>query len=247
MDFSHYVDQIEELYLSGLSAEARRGHSSVPSLPESMGAVPARILIIAPHPDDECLMSGLALRAKDEFGAEVGVLPFGFGSDPARREERKKEWKSSIQVLGFKEVLILGESIETTILHFNPDAILIPNLNDAHPTHIQCSREAWAAAKAVVSKIKTPLLVLESEFWGQVENPNLLIPLPSATVKKMGLALLCHQGEIARNPYHLSLPAFLMDQQRRGSELVSGFGAKPPPSVFAQVYRATVLSPEAGS
>jgi LmbE family N-acetylglucosaminyl deacetylase len=247
MDFSGYVDQIESLYLSGLPSQSKESHSTIPALSEALGSVLRRILIISPHPDDECLMSGLALRAKEEFKTEVGVLPYGFGSDPLRQEERKKEWKRSLQVLGFKEVLIFGDSIEATLLHFNPDAILIPHLRDVHPTHICCSKESWEAAKAMVSKSKTPLLVLESEYWGQIERPNLLIPLAASTVKKMGTALLCHQGEVERNPYHLSLPAFLMDQQRRGSELVAGFGGKPAPSVFAQLYRSTLLSPEVES
>jgi LmbE family N-acetylglucosaminyl deacetylase len=247
MDFSHYVDQIEALYLSGLPLESRGALLSFAPLTQAMGSVPKRILLIAPHPDDECLMAGLPLRAKEECGTEVAVLPFGFGSDPSRRDDRKRELNKSIQALGFKEIVQDSVDLEAAILHFKPDAILIPNLRDSHPTHIRCSEEGWAAARSVVAKLKTPLTVIESEYWGPMENPNLLVPLPAATVKQMGIALLCHTGEVARNPYHLSLPAFLMDQQRRGSERISGFGARPAPSIFAQIYRATLLSPEAVS
>jgi LmbE family N-acetylglucosaminyl deacetylase len=148
---------------------------------------------------------------------------------------------------GFKELVRDQSGLSGALLSFQPEAILIPNLKDSHPTHIRCSEEAWAAARAVVAQLKTALTVIESEYWGPMENPNLLIPLPAKTVKQMGLALLCHEGEVARNPYHLSLPAFLMDQQRRGSEKISGFGIKPAPSIFAQIYRATLLSPEVGS
>ncbi|MBU6154744.1 MAG: PIG-L family deacetylase [Bdellovibrionales bacterium] len=247
MDFSRYVDQIEALYLAGLPEGQRKSFSALTPLSQIMGEVPKRLLIIAPHPDDECLMSGLALRAKEECGAEVAVLAYGFGSDPARRDGRKEEFKKALQVLGFKELVSDPADLRGAIHSFRPEAILIPNLHDSHPTHIRCSEEAWDAARATVSAGGMRLTVLESEYWGPMGNPNLLIPLSSSTVKRMGLGLLCHEGEIARNPYHLSLPAFLIDQQRRGSEIVSGFGAKPSPSIFAQLYRATTLSPEAWS
>ncbi len=248
MDFSDYVDQIEGLYLAGLGAEARKAYGEQPSPALELPRLPRRILLIAPHPDDECLMAGFPLRAQEEWGASVGVLAYGYGSDPTRQEARRKELKNSLQVLGFEEVFHeSGTGLSERILAFGADAIVIPNRRDFHPTHIRCSEESWHAAQSAVARSGQPILVLETEYWGPMENPNLLIPLPPSVVKKMGRALMCHEGEIARNPYHLSLPAFLMDQQRRGSEAVSGFGQKPVPSIFAQVYRATELSPEVGS
>ncbi len=248
MDFSDYVDQIEGLYLAGLGAEARKAFGEAPSPAPDLPRLPRRILLIAPHPDDECLMAGLPLRAQEEWGASVGVLAYGYGSDPTRQEVRRKELKNSLQVLGFEEVFHeSGTSLSERILAFGADAIVLPNRRDSHPTHIRCSEESWHAAQSAVARSGQPILVLETEYWGPMENPHLLIPLPSSVVKKMGRALLCHEGEIARNPYHLSLPAFLMDQQRRGSEAVSGFGRKPVSSIFAQIYRFTQLSPEVGS
>jgi len=244
MDFSAYVDQIESLYLSA-------GGSLTPSpspLTAVLDFIPKRLLIIAPHPDDECLMSGLALRAKAEAGTEVSVLSFSFGSDLDRRPERMQELKGALQVLGFDELSRTGADeiqfpeLERVLERFLPDAILIPHSNDGHPTHIRCSELAWQAAKAHVAKTKVPLHVFESEYWGQMENPNLLLPLDPSTVKVMGTALLCHEGEIKRNPYHLSLPAFLMDQFRRGSERIAGFGKTSEPALFAELYRHSVLS-----
>jgi hypothetical protein len=42
---------------------------------------------------------------------------------------------------------------------------------------------------------------------------------------------------VARNPYHLSLPAWMADNVRRGSELVGGQGAASPDFHFATLYR----------
>jgi N-acetylglucosamine malate deacetylase 1 len=50
-------------------------------------------------------------------------------------------------------------------------------------------------------------------------------------------ALACHVGEVARNPYHLRLPAWLADSVRRGGELVQGAGSEPPRGDFATLYQ----------
>lgn len=46
-----------------------------------------------------------------------------------------------------------------------------------------------------------------------------------------------HVGEVKRNPYHVLIPAWMMDNVRRGAELVGGQGGAAPQFVFAQLYR----------
>jgi hypothetical protein len=48
-----------------------------------------------------------------------------------------------------------------------------------------------------------------------------------------------HVEEVKRNPYHLRLPAWLMDNVRRGAELVGGQGGAAPDFIFATLYRAS--------
>jgi hypothetical protein len=57
------------------------------------------------------------------------------------------------------------------------------------------------------------------------------------TVADLVAALSLHVGEVARNPYHLSLPAWMQDNVRRGSELVGGQGGRAPEFTFATLYR----------
>ena len=71
MDFGSYAQAQEALYLRALGLSA---HPLQP-LAQALRFSVKKILIVAPHPDDECLMSGFALRAKEEFQAEVAVLP----------------------------------------------------------------------------------------------------------------------------------------------------------------------------
>jgi hypothetical protein len=50
-------------------------------------------------------------------------------------------------------------------------------------------------------------------------------------------ALTFHVGEVQRNPYHLTLPAWMIDNVRRGTELVGGQGGASPDFTFATLYR----------
>ena len=48
---------------------------------------------------------------------------------------------------------------------------------------------------------------------------------------------LRHVGEVRRNPYHLTLPAWMMDNVRRGGEWVGGQGQAAPEFLFGTLYR----------
>ncbi|MBV9490836.1 MAG: PIG-L family deacetylase, partial [Verrucomicrobia bacterium] len=58
-----------------------------------------------------------------------------------------------------------------------------------------------------------------------------------AEVADLVAALALHAGEVARNPYHLRLPAWMIDNVRRGAELVGGQGGAAPRFTFATLYR----------
>jgi len=68
--------------------------------------IPFHILIISPHPDDECIMSSLALRMKLENKAKVTNIAITLGSKEERKKTRLSELKSACNELQFKlEVL----------------------------------------------------------------------------------------------------------------------------------------------
>lgn len=79
--------------------------------------------------------------------------------------------------------------------------------------------------------------VVETEFWGQMVNPNLMVEISVEDLADMITATSFHKGEVARNPYHLLLPAWMLDNVRRGSELVGGQGGQAPDFTFSALYR----------
>lgn len=68
-------------------------------------------------------------------------------------------------------------------------------------------------------------------------NPNLLVELNVDDVASLITALACHTGEVRRNAYHARLPAWMIDNVRRGAELVGGRGGTAPDFTFGVIYR----------
>jgi LmbE family N-acetylglucosaminyl deacetylase len=249
MDYAQFVKATESLYLDQLRL-TQLGHAPAPlpklgappSTPNAAGpgspptTLPPAVLIVAPHPDDECLMGSYAFRMKLEWNARVVVFPFTLGSKKERQAERLQELRAACKVLDFEVSEV--PDLPAAIAAVRPDFVFSPHAEDGHPAHRrahEACREAIPAFLAATPGAR--IQWLQTEFWHAMKAPNLLIPLSAEHVAMMGLALAQHQGEVARNPYHLRLPAWFMDQVRRGSEQVGGAGGSGLADwVFGQLY-----------
>src|SRR6185369_6651844 len=78
---------------------------------------------------------------------------------------------------------------------------------------------------------------VETEFWGAMKTPNLMVESSGQDLGDLITALTFHVGEVKRNPYHLTLPAWMMDNVRRGGEVALGQGGAAPDFKFATLYR----------
>ena len=65
----------------------------------------------------------------------------------------------------------------------------------------------------------------------------MLVEIGANDLADLIAALSFHAGEVKRNAYHARLPAWMLDNVRRGAELVGGRGAKAPDFTFATIYR----------
>ena len=81
--------------------------------------------------------------------------------------------------------------------------------------------------------------VIETEYWGAMDDPNLMVEGDAMLVADLVAATSLHVGEVARNPYHLLLTAWMQDNVRRGGELVGGQGQAAPDFSFATLYRVS--------
>jgi N-acetylglucosamine malate deacetylase 1 len=218
-------------------------------------------LIFSPHPDDECIVGGLPLRLRREAGWRVINVAVTLGSNKARRAPRWAELQAAY--LGFECVLPVEGGLEQlspaaraadptawapkvqvladVIRQYKPQLVLMPHAGDGSATHMGVhllGRDAIEAAGL-------PLQAAFTEFWSTLTEANLMVMLSEPDTADLIRALACHVGEVARNPYHLRLPAWLADSVRRGGELVQGAGSAPPQGDFATLYQLDRFDGEA--
>ena len=263
-----YVVGVARAFESGASIP--HGPSSAPLiLPgRAPAADAAKIIICSPHPDDESLIGSLPLRLRMEAGARVTDCAITLGSNVGQRGRRLKELESACRVLGFsltvpdtsagawgfdrvnraakqKDPKDWAEKVEKLAEIFDrerPDAVLAPHDEDFNTTHIGTYDLAVEALGAHLEcSGRGPVPLIETEFWHQLSEPNLMVGVTAETVALQLMATAEHGGEVARNPYHLRQPARMMDNVRRGSEVVGGQGGPGHPYLFAELYRVTFL------
>ncbi len=222
------------------------GVESAKGLSVSGRAEPVRsetkTLLFSPHPDDECIIGLLPLRLMLEAGHEIVNVPVTFGSNVERRAGRMKELEDACAYLGwsnYRETDSL-ESMEVdevvrVLERFNPEAIVFPHVEDWNSRHISTHHLLVSALERMGSDFSC--LTIESEFWGAMDDPNLMVEGDAESVATLVAATSLHVEEVARNPYHLLLPAWMQDNVRRGSELVGGQGGAAPDFSFATLYR----------
>jgi LmbE family N-acetylglucosaminyl deacetylase len=246
-------------FVSAIVQHATDGKSlplgSIPPRPAQRPRLDAPVaLIFSPHPDDECIIGGLALRLMRERHFRVVNVAVTLGSNEKRREARLVELKNACNWIGFElaetgleKVTIASRAkepeawmaairtIARLLAKFQPAVIFFPHELDWNGTHIGTHFLIKDALKTLPPSFTTVLI--ETEFWGQMPSPNVMVELGATDVADLLAALSFHVGELERNPYHLRMPPWLQDNVRRGAELVGGQGGKAPDFVFATLYR----------
>lgn len=201
-----------------------------------------KVLLFSPHPDDECIDGTLPRRLQQELGYQVIDIPVTFGSREDRQHARAQELSDACAYLGWGihreedtvEAMEVNEAV-AVLRRFNPDVICFPHDDDWNSRHISTHHLVVEALRQMPSDFSCT--VIETEFWGAMKDPNLMVEADADTVADLVAATSLHIGEVARNPYHLLLPAWMQDNVRRGGELVSGQGGAAPAFSFATLYR----------
>lgn len=216
-----------------------------------------KALIFSPHPDDECIIGGLAIRMLREAGMRVVNVAVTQGSKKERQAGRWAELTNACDFLGFDLVPTQPNGLErvnpktrtsdpTTwggmvaiiariLDQHRPKAILFPHELDWNSTHIGTHFLVADALRTLPPDFEC--FAFETEFWGPMATPNLMVESSPKDVGDMITALSFHVEEVRRNPYHILTPAWMQDNVRRGGELVGGQGGAAPDFTFATLYR----------
>jgi LmbE family N-acetylglucosaminyl deacetylase len=231
------------------------GFASAPQ--PSLPADAPKALIFSPHPDDECITGGLALRLLREAGMKVINVAVTQGSNRARQAERLVELENACRYLGFgllatgprglEKITVQARQTDASgwsaavqviagiLLREQPRVIFFPHERDWNGTHIGTHFLLRDALQSLSPGFGC--FTVETEFWGAMDAPNLMVEFSAEEVADLMAATSFHAGEVQRNPYHLRLPAWMQDNVRRGGELVGGQGGAAPDFDFATLYR----------
>lgn len=236
-------------------------------LPLPQGGVPSTeapaALLFSPHPDDECVTGLLPLRLMREAGMRVLNVPVTYGSAIERRTERHAELRGACAYLGWDVVewTITGERHVTAcrkapmlpaegsldfaplsmaravevLQELQPAILFLPHVKDWNIRHVETHDLVMSALREMPMDFHCT--VVETEFWGAMATPNLMVEGDANLVADLVAATSFHVKEVERNPYHRLLPAWMMDTVRRGGELVGGQGQGAPAFDFATLYR----------
>ena len=217
----------------------------------------SRALFFAPHPDDETIVGALALRLLREARMNLINVAVTQGSKRERQAGRLRELQAACNYLGYGlettgpnglervttrtrqaepqvwsgMVRIIGD----ILAKHQPRVIFLPHDRDWNGTHIGVHHLVMDALLQMPASFEC--FLLETEFWGAMDDPNLMVEVSESVLADLIAATTFHVGEVQRNPYHLLLPAWMTDNVRRGAELVGGQGGAAPAFQFAALYR----------
>jgi LmbE family N-acetylglucosaminyl deacetylase len=216
-----------------------------------------KALVFSPHPDDEVIIGGLPLRLRREMEMNVINVAVTQGSNKARQAERWKELTACCDYVGFGLVATRenglegvntktrareperwaekAERIAAILREHKPRVIFFPHDDDWNSSHIGTHHLVVDALGRLGAEFSCH--TVETEFWGAMDTPNLMVESTEKDLVDLLTALSFHVGEVRRNPYHVRMPAWMIDNVRRGGELVGGQGGAAPNFVFATLYR----------
>jgi N-acetylglucosamine malate deacetylase 1 len=216
-----------------------------------------KVMIFSPHPDDECIVGALPLRLMRQSQWKVINVAVTQGSNKQRQQARLAELKAACDFLGFA-LLQTGENglesingrkreqnpsawrkdvdlIANILRQEKPRLILFPHERDNNSTHVGTFHLLRDALEDCGTSCAC--WIAQTEFWSPMDEPNLMVQSSGQEVGDLITALSFHAGEVQRNPYHLRAPCWMIDNVRRGSELVGAQGGAAPDFLYATLYR----------
>ncbi|BAU11063.1 hypothetical protein LEP3755_15560 [Leptolyngbya sp. NIES-3755] len=146
---------------------------------------PGRVLIVAPHPDDETLGCGgaIGLLRSQNYPVQVLVVSDGTLSHPRSRkfpapilrQLREQETLNALQILGVESATFLRlpdgsikdhisatvDQVVSYLQAIEPTTIFLPWRCDPHPDH----RATWQLIDQTISKLSITPRIIEYPIW----------------------------------------------------------------------------------
>jgi LmbE family N-acetylglucosaminyl deacetylase len=186
-------------------------------LPRQLDLTQARrVLVFAPHPDDETLGCGgtLALLAQ-RCPVKVVLVTDGSGAGglpPGAGEERQSEFVRALTVLGVTDTMALGQpdggfqstpelqkKIRTLLADYQPDWVFLPSPLDYHCDHVRIA----AFLEPLCRQAPSVTHLLFYEIWAPVPATHVVDITEQAALKHQ--ALLEHATAMPHGDYERAM------------------------------------------
>ena len=205
-----------------------------------------KILIIAPHPDDEVLGCGgiVAKHTKERDEVYLCIVTKAYHPDWSEEflKNRPEEIEKSNEILGIKKTYFLdyptvkldtipqknlNEAISKVVNKVNPDIFYIPHKGDLNKDHRLVFESSLVATRPINQKVKRILSyeTLSETEWGQSIEPfipNVYVDI-SETFEKKIEAMKAYESELKQYPHPRSLEIVEALAKKRGSEVGVNF------------------------
>ena len=223
-----------------------------------------KILVIAPHPDDEVLGCGGTIKKYTKRGDEVYLCIVTKAYTPDWTEDfiknREKEIECASKTLGIKEVIFLdlptvkldtlpqkqlNSLILKTIEDIKPEIVFLPFRADINNDHKLVSESGLVALRPkpdyfLARKVFFYEVLSETEWAGPAEKvedffmPNFYEDISKDLNDKLK-AMECYKTELKNFPHPRSLEGIKVLAQKRGME--SGVDAAEAFMLFREISK----------
>ena len=163
-----------------------------------------KVVVIAPHQDDEAIGCGGTVLKHVKSGGKLEII-FCTHDTQSRMEEAKQ----SAKILGskishflqfdnkiiYKQTDALSESFTKLFLRIEPDIIFMPFAIDNHPTHVAISKAFLKAYKQKTVKS----LIYAYSIWTTL-IPNVTVDISDVWAEKQK-AIECYKSQLAGRDY----------------------------------------------
>lgn len=204
-----------------------------------------RVMVIAPHPDDEILGCGGVMARFAAEGDEIFVCVVSNHDapvfTPAHRETTKSEARAAHALIGVKETIFLdfpaltlkdlpvytlNGAIARAVTDVKPDTVFLPHSGDVHIDHQLVAQSSLVAIRPMahcsVSAAYSYETLSETE-WNlpRAESafmPNYYVDISAHLQKKLD-AMACFSSQLYAAPHPRSLEALTHLAGYRGSTI----------------------------
>ena len=200
-----------------------------------------KILVFAPHNDDEVLGVGGTIAKYTAEGNEVIVCEVTSGKDKKRLENIKKEALHAHKILGVTETIFLdlpvvgladiptkelNQAIYDVVMEVKPDIAFIPHKGDMHIDHTMVAESAMVALRPVNNPQLKAIYAYETlseTEWNIPSADNIFVPNVwsdiTETIDIKLEAMECYKSQLYDFPHPRSLEAIEALSKLRGSTI----------------------------